>query len=69
MMLPYPELVAQSGSGSGQVLTITAALSAFSIIAGVAAWLLVRGHALRWAGQAVLAIAVIAVAVFAWRLQ
>ncbi len=68
MMLPYPELVAQSDGGSGRVLAITGALSAFTVIAGVAVSLLVRRHAWRWAGQVLLALAVIALAVFAWRL-
>lgn len=66
MMVPYPELVEQAGGRFGRVLAVTGALTVVAGVAGVAIWLLVRGHVFKWAGQLALAAALIVLVWFAW---
>lgn len=65
MMIPYPRLVENAGANMAAVYALTAVFSILALIAAFASWLLMRRHALRWAGQLVLLVA-IAVALGWW---
>lgn len=58
MMIPYPQLVEESGTDMADVFTLTAVLAVLTLISIVALWLLHYRHALQWLGQAVLVSAI-----------
>lgn len=66
MLIPYPDMVAESGTDMTNVFALTAVFAVLTAISIAALWLLHRRHALQWLGQAVLASAISTTAGWAW---